>query len=277
VIKNLLLRSVSGALYVLLVLLACFSGESALLFWASFLGMAALSEWHTFAKESSKVSLPNFMTVGLFLTALWSKSGYWKLSGSQGALFDFILIMLLAVLVLWQVFHPRKSSLNALYHSFFGLFYIGFPLFLLVQLPFFDDLFEPWLLVAVYILIWTLDTFAYLVGISLGRHPFFPRVSPKKTWEGLIGGILFTLVAALVMAYQLPFFPLQGWLGLALVIIFAATVGDLFESALKRAYGLKDSGNFMPGHGGILDRIDSLLFAVPMAYFYLRLLEKYYL
>jgi phosphatidate cytidylyltransferase len=115
---------------------------------------------------------------------------------------------------------------------------------------------------------WTSDSAAYLVGVTWGRRPFLPRISPKKTWEGAIGGWVAGAVATVVMGYFLGV-PLVHGVALGALLPLGVTAGDLAESMLKRQAGVKDSGTLIPGHGGILDRMDSLLFAVPIVYYYL--------
>jgi len=122
---------------------------------------------------------------------------------------------------------------------------------------------------ALYVFLWLYDSGAYLIGSWLGRHKLFPRISPGKTWEGSIGGAAVALGAAAVLARFFPFMSLWRWMGLALVVVVFGTWGDLTESLIKRTLGLKDSGKLLPGHGGILDRIDSMLFAIPAAVIYL--------
>jgi phosphatidate cytidylyltransferase len=114
---------------------------------------------------------------------------------------------------------------------------------------------------------WSCDTFAYLIGRMLGRHKFAPRISPKKTWEGAIGGFVcsFGVVMLTAWAFSLPLIPV---LGLGILIPLATIAGDLTESMLKRSAGVKDSGSWIPGHGGLLDRIDSLIFVIPAVYYY---------
>jgi phosphatidate cytidylyltransferase len=119
------------------------------------------------------------------------------------------------------------------------------------------------------ILIWSSDTFAYLAGRSFGKHKLFPSVSPKKTWEGFIGGILGTIGISVLLHYSFGIFSIPVWMGLALVIAVFGLWGDLIQSMLKRSLDLKDSGTILPGHGGILDRFDSLLFCIPFVAAYL--------
>ena len=125
------------------------------------------------------------------------------------------------------------------------------------------------LLVGFFIVIWGNDTFAYLSGMAFGKHKLLERVSPKKTWEGTFGGALFSFIAVIVLSLFFKELNAFEWIGFALTIIIFGTFGDLFESLIKRTLGLKDSGNIMPGHGGILDRFDSILMAAPFAYIYI--------
>ena len=122
---------------------------------------------------------------------------------------------------------------------------------------------------AIYIFIWVNDTGAYLSGITLGKHKMFPRISPKKSWEGAIGGALATIVSAFVVSHFYTFMELWQWVGMALVVVVAGTFGDLTESMIKRHLDIKDSGHILPGHGGFLDRLDSMLFAIPAVVAYL--------
>ena len=122
---------------------------------------------------------------------------------------------------------------------------------------------------AMYIFIWVNDTGAYLSGVTLGRHKLFPRISPKKSWEGSIGGAVFTIASAFAVAHFFPFMTIWQWIGMALVIVVFGTFGDLTESMIKRHVGIKDSGHILPGHGGFLDRLDSMLFAIPAVVMYL--------
>ena len=124
----------------------------------------------------------------------------------------------------------------------------------------------------IYLFLWVNDTGAYLSGITLGRngkHKLFPRISPKKSWEGAIGGALATIASAFVVEYYFPFMNVWQWVGMALVVVVFGTFGDLTESMIKRHLGIKDSGHILPGHGGILDRLDSMLFAIPAVVIYL--------
>ncbi len=157
----------------------------------------------------------------------------------------------------------KKNSLFALMQSFGGILYITLPLMLLMKM----ELQHFVLPIAVILMIWTNDTMAYLVGSFIGKRSFSP-ISPKKTWEGVIGGILLTIVGAAIYGYCSDTYRLVDWMTLALITTITGTLGDLLESKLKRMADVKDSGTLMPGHGGALDRFDSLLVAAPFAFVY---------
>lgn len=126
---------------------------------------------------------------------------------------------------------------------------------------------------SIYVFIWVNDTGAYLTGVTMGRHKLFPRISPKKSWEGSIGGALLTVASAFVVAHFCTFMSIWQWIGMALIVVTAGTFGDLTESMMKRQLGIKDSGHILPGHGGFLDRLDSMLFAIPAVVVYLMMLS----
>lgn len=162
----------------------------------------------------------------------------------------------------------KRNSLSALFQSFGGVFYITLPMVLLCNMRAHDFL----LPIVLIVLIWVNDTMAYIVGSFIGKTPFSP-ISPKKTWEGTAGGALLTIIAAgiygsLPVIYTIEGSRLIDWLMIALCVAVAGTLGDLLESKLKRIADVKDSGNIMPGHGGALDRFDSLLIAAPVVFVY---------
>nr|WP_262911770.1 phosphatidate cytidylyltransferase [Joostella atrarenae] len=151
------------------------------------------------------------------------------------------------------------------------LFYIGGGCIFLTMIPYRAEHFVESLIVGIFILIWVNDSFAYLVGKSIGKHKLFPSVSPKKTVEGFIGGLIFALGAAYILFIYSGELNLVQWMVLALVVVVTGSVGDLVESKFKRLAGVKDSGAILPGHGGLLDRLDSLIFAAPFAYLTLQI------
>lgn len=175
----------------------------------------------------------------------------------------FPLVMILPVLSLLLAVLSRQLTLSSVLQSWGGLLYITLPVILLLLLRF-QNMLIP---LALVLMIWMNDTMAYLTGSVAGKTSF-SAISPKKTWEGTVGGVLFTLVGAAVWGYFAPCYRMVDWMVLAVCASVAGTAGDLFESQLKRMAGVKDSGKLLPGHGGALDRFDSLLVATPFAYAY---------
>ena len=147
-----------------------------------------------------------------------------------------------------------------------AIFYIGGGCIFLTMIPYSSNDFAKLLIMGIFILIWVNDSFAYLVGKTLGRHKLYPKISPKKTIEGSLGGLIFALLAAYFLAKYETSLSLLQWIILAIVIVIAGSLGDLLESKFKRIAQVKDSGAILPGHGGTWDRLDSLVFAAPFAY-----------
>jgi phosphatidate cytidylyltransferase len=169
---------------------------------------------------------------------------------------------------------------------FIGLFYTIFPLFFIsLQAHSYprqeSDIlnmgntfnFSPYVVAGTLFLTWANDTFAYLIGSKIGKTPLLPRISPKKTWEGTIGGALICMLTGVVISYFFKELTLINWMVVGAIVAIFGTLGDLIESMLKRSVGVKDSGSFMPGHGGFLDRFDAFIFAVPFVYLYLIVLK----
>ena len=131
--------------------------------------------------------------------------------------------------------------------------------------------YTPLFIMAIFIFVWLDDTGAYLVGSLIGKRKLFERISPKKSWEGFFGGLILVLASSQVFAWYAPEISRYNWLGLAATVVIFGTWGDLIESLLKRTLSVKDSGNVLPGHGGMLDRFDSVMLAVPACYIYIEL------
>lgn len=184
----------------------------------------------------------------------------------------FYLGTLIPILILLPATLSKRTAWQAGLASLTGLLYIAVPIGLLIGLRGNSNV----LPLALVLMIWMNDTMAYLVGSFIGRTPF-SAISPKKTWEGTLGGIILTIAGAIVWGYYAPFdnVNMRDWIALALCACIAGTAGDLLESKLKRMADIKDSGALMPGHGGALDRFDSLLVALPFAFCYVMLFVRF--
>lgn len=169
--------------------------------------------------------------------------------------------------------HSKPTQNIAL--TVLGIVYIGVPFSLMNYIAFneFNNYeYTPTLILSLLVMIWANDTGAYLSGVSFGKHKLFEKISPKKTWEGSIGGMLLTLVVGFYFSTIVQYISLSNWLILSAIVVFFGTFGDLVESQFKRMYEIKDSGKILPGHGGMLDRFDALIFATPAFFAYIQFL-----
>ena len=185
-------------------------------------------------------------------------------------------VPLLFLMFSLEFFSGEKRSIQNTALNLLGIFYISIPLGLLHLLLFFQsNVHWAWFpgnvnsVLGLIILIWANDTFAYIIGSMLGRHKMFPSISPKKSWEGFFGGMIMALVVAWLLSMWLDTLQLKDWLVIAIIASVIGTIGDLFESMIKRNLGIKDSGSIMPGHGGFLDRFDAFIFCIPFVFAYL--------
>lgn len=183
-----------------------------------------------------------------------------------------IVLLVLFLFVLIQFFQNSEMVIQKTGMMLLGLIYLAVPLFLLNLLFYRDFSFDvpvPDILIGLFIITWFNDTFAYFVGSLIGKHKLAQRISPNKSWEGSAGGFVFSLVGAYLLSLVFPDTEFLQWLILTAIIVVFGTFGDLFESVLKRNAGIKESGTLIPGHGGILDRLDSILIATPFVFTYL--------
>ena len=267
--KNLILRSLSGIVYVGLIVACIFAGQVWLfvlcIVFAS-IGIlelqAAAMPRRTGLMDGATKCLDSLTTALLLGSALIEG---WTYLLTMAVLASFFLLR--GVLALYD---RSENPFRAAAWSAMSVLYLGLPLVCLLWLYAAAGKF---VVLTMFILIWLNDTGAYCTGSLFGKHKMFPRLSPKKSWEGFAGGLLFCLAAS-VVAWKCGIydFSLIEWLGLGVVACVFSTWGDLFESLLKRNAGVKDSGKIIPGHGGILDRIDSLLFVAPAIMLYILIL-----
>lgn len=187
--------------------------------------------------------------------------------------YQAVIILILPTLGLISLFNKdEKRPLETLGTIVLGYLYVVFPIYLLYKIAFPTpsiSSYNFWIPLGTLWLTWTLDVMAFAFGKILGKHPLFPRISPKKTWEGAIGGVIFCIGMAVLMDYFIP--QKFSWLIISVLISVFSQLGDLVESMFKRSVKLKDSGKILPGHGGMLDRFDGMLISVPVIFLYLSL------
>lgn len=256
-------RTISGVIYIVLLLGATL--YDALTFKILF-GFFMLVAAYEFAKL---INLSKYLCIGLSLIALVSLFQD-NIALPMNTLASVAFIILLAITA--ELFTTRKPnrSLAIKIIIFFG--YIIGTFLAFIHLPFTAKGYQPQIVIGILILVWTNDTFAYIIGKRFGKHKLFERISPKKTIEGLLGGIVFAILASLLLNHFFTSLNVYIWIASAIFVGLFGTLGDLVESHFKREAGVKDSGNIMPGHGGILDRLDSILFISPFLYIIFQIL-----
>lgn len=250
--KELLVRAASGAVFVTVVLGAALLGPYASA--ALFAGVCVIG-----ATELHGLLRPRMPSVALATAIGLAYIVLAAVPLARPALAAPALALALSALLLAALPLLRRPVLSPLALAFLGAAYLAAPFAFATWLCAID----PWLFIGFMCLLWANDTGAYLVGKAIGRHKLMPKVSPGKTWEGFIGGVGMAILLAWPISGWSAELPLQGWILAAAAVAIAGTVGDLYESALKRRAGVKDSGRVMPGHGGVLDRFDGYLLAAP--------------
>ncbi len=269
--KNLLTRVVTGVIYIAVVLFGILGGEYSFVFvFGSFLGIG-LYEFYRMVEKNTTHAISKIFNITSGIAIFLSCFLY--LEQIYTAALPIIIAIYLLILFASAIFINRGDIFKAIVYSVFGQIYITLPLCLLMFISYqyktVDTQYHYIFVLAIFILIWVNDTAAYFFGSLIGKRKLIERISPKKSVEGFISGIVFCVITAFILARFYTSYSLPFWIGFAVVVSLFATLGDLFESLIKRTYGVKDSGNLIPGHGGILDRIDSLLITIPAIYLYI--------
>lgn len=269
---NILVRTISGAVFVGLIiasLLVPTSVPFGILF--SLLVILALREFHMLTNEHQHADVnPWVGMIGgliLFTGEFMLQEGDYPMSWAVAVL-EVLYPAYIIGLVIYQVFGKRENPVRSIAYFIAGQAVIAYPFALLCQLYN-----RPLLLLAIFLTIWVNDTWAYLFGTWLGKHKMIPRISPAKSWEGFIGGAVMSLLTGWLCSLAIPEFSVWQWMLFVEIIVIFGTLGDLTESLFKRTLGVKDSGNIIPGHGGVLDRMDSTLLAVPAMHITITILD----
>lgn len=264
--NDILIRSVSGAVFVAAVISAFYFGIISSFLLLLLVFVLGLFEFYKLFDNSVEVEPCKIMSIGLgilfFISLVLPFVMHWP--------YHYLLLGLIAfpILMVNELYRSKPNPLSNLGVSILGWLYLALPLALI----YFVNYSRGWeFALGLFVIVWTNDTFAYLSGRFLGKHKLFERISPKKTWEGTIGGILFSILAGYLWAYIFHL-DINLWIVLAGIISLSAIFGDLVQSMFKRSVNVKDTGSIMPGHGGVLDRFDAVLFASPiffvLIYFY---------
>ncbi|OAV71293.1 Phosphatidate cytidylyltransferase [Bacteroidales bacterium Barb4] len=264
--NNLIVRALTGSVYIAVILAAVCLHPVPFLIVFAFITAALLREFHELTGRGKVAPLKRILYPlggGYLFAASFAYAHHW----CGATVFLPYILFLMSVLVI-ELYAKEADPVKNWSVAFFGQLYCAGTMSLLN----FSEA-TPFVL-ALFVIVWLNDTGAYLVGSRFGRHRLFERISPKKSWEGFWGGFAMAVLASQVFAFCNPEISRFHWLGLSVVIVIFATWGDLTESLLKRTLERKDSGSVLPGHGGLLDRFDSILLASPAACIYIELFMK---
>lgn len=286
--KNFITRTITGILFVAIMVTGiCLRGDAMILLFALITGLTLWEFTGLVNEHVADTTVNRFITTAAGVYLFLAFAGYCTGIVPPSAFIPYLLTLI--YLFISELYLKQKNPIQDWAYTMLSQLYVALPFSMINVLSFQADpltgqIAYHWLLpMSVFIFLWANDTGAYCTGSLLGRHKLFPRVSPGKTWEGSIGGAVIVLIIAAVISYfagsdaSLSTLNAQlstlKWLGLGLVVVFFGTWGDLVESLFKRTLGIKDSGNILPGHGGMLDRFDSSLMAIPAAVIYLYTLQ----
>ncbi|WP_321280296.1 phosphatidate cytidylyltransferase [Marinifilum fragile] len=271
---NFLTRTFFGAIFVIVLIAGIVIHPIA--FFAVFMGITILSSFEFYKLIQKNNCVPQIAT-GLIGAALLFTSCFAYTYFNSSSLFA-LFIPLLVLIPIFEMYRKKENPFGNIAYTFMGLLYVALPFSLLnfMVFPFGNNEFHWEILMGIFVLIWANDTGAYLVGVNFGKHRLFERISPKKSWEGSIGGAVITLIIAyLISLYSKELTSVQWIITGAIVVVFGS-MGDLVESLLKRSINIKDSGSLIPGHGGLLDRFDALLLVSPMIFVFLQIINEFF-
>lgn len=267
--KELSTRAISGALYISLLIL-CIYWQYALVVLFFGFGLICMAEFKKLIQLESKAPY-------IVFTVMYVGFSIWCFASSRDAGFNEaiqilqVITIFVQLLLIKDLFSEKTIPLFTTKRFILTTFYLSSAFVFLILIAHHDYEFTPLLLLGAFILVWVNDTGAYFIGKNFGKQKLFPRISPKKTVEGFLGGLFFASIASYFIAKFTGTLDFTYWLILSIIVSVFGTIGDLIESKFKRQANVKDSGVIMPGHGGLLDRLDSIIFVAPFFYLFLRL------
>lgn len=260
--SNIVKRGITGTVYVLSVIAAVYLPPVFCFIYFGLVSMIGLHEFYRNMRQSTDVSAnPLGYLLGLSAYVLLGGEIFWSFHRNVILYALAVLLLLLIVIPISELYRKKEKPFTDIAYTFLGVLYVVVPLSCANILRI--DLIPSIVLMSIFIFAWCNDTFAYLTGMWLGKHKLFERISPKKTWEGCIGGVVSVIVASIIIVSFNHTVELYQILPLAIITSVVGVYGDLIESMWKRQIGIKDSGNILPGHGGILDRFDIMLLVLP--------------
>lgn len=270
-------RVITSVFFVLVMLISILAGPYSFLVLFGLINLVCLIEFFGLLLPSTGWSAIARIVIGLFIASLpyFVTAGlYLGLLNAQNIMvLDIIIIVLPSffLLFLFELYTGDDQPFLFLAYMVMGFFYVGLPFCLLIPMAFPQNTYFFDIVLGIILYNWAHDTAAFFIGSKLGKTPLLPRISPKKTWEGTLGGISVTILISIPMSFLFLSLPFIQWLGLAVIIGVMSNLGDLVESMLKRSVRIKDTSQILPGHGGLMDRFDALIFSTPFVVLYLYL------
>lgn len=260
-VNNLIVRTLSGIVFVAIIIGSIVLGANYLYACMALFSILALFEYTQLIKNKDiKVAVLPFLVIGIALFTL-------LLPNNTISLPLKFLLLILTLIVTWsiEIWRKQENPFLGVVYSTFGLLYCILPFVAMTWIESIrgDVYGSYYILIYFFLIVWSNDSFAYLTGRFLGKTKLFERISPKKTWEGTIGGLIFSALTGFLIAYFAEL-DILFWMIASQIIAIGSIIGDLFESLIKRSLNVKDSGNIIPGHGGVLDRFDAAMFAAPL-------------
>lgn len=271
--SNFVLRTISGILFVAGIIGSLIIGKVTFLV---VFGAILVLSMYEFYNLTLKARIKPQIFLGILIGLSFFIGSYLYTVGGIEALFLLGFIPLIMSVFIFELFRNHRRPFHNIAFTYLGILYIAVPIslfnFFVFDSTSVSITFSYEILLSYFILIWANDTGAYLFGVSIGKHKIFPRISPKKSWEGFFGGLIFTTIIAWAISRYFHNITFAHWLTIGLISAIIGVFGDLVESMFKRSLEVKDSGKFLPGHGGILDRFDSVYLSAPVVYAYLKIM-----
>lgn len=269
--KEFLTRSLAGLIFVALLITSVFLSQAAIFAVFTIFGLLCMFEF------SKLINLKEFIQYIVFLAFL-GVFVFWKhlqpeLKIEEATMILLVFSIFVSLFLIRDLFSKKIIPEFKFKKYLLTTFYMSSSFVFLLLIPNATETYEPYIILGSFLLVWVNDSFAYLIGKKFGRQKLFERISPKKTVEGFLGGLLFSCIASYFIAKFTGTLSFGSWLILAIIISSIGTIGDLIESKFKRQANVKDSGSIMPGHGGIFDRLDSMIFSAPFIYLFLKILH----
>lgn len=263
--KELIVRSISGVLYISIVIFSMFTSRE--WFMGLFFVLAAIT-LNEFLRLIRLKSLVAYLILGLFFYFF-----SYRIFDDNAVLLLLILCCFVSAFLFKDLLWTSKIPMFEKKKYIAVIFYLISGFVFLTLIPMQNGIFKPEVIVGVFILVWSNDSFAYLIGKNFGKRKLLERISPKKTVEGFLGGLAGSILAGFIIFKYLDYYPLWMWIFMAFIASIFGTIGDLIQSKFKRQAGVKDSGILMPGHGGLYDRLDSIVYAGPFIYAFIEISE----